>query len=88
MGMYSGFEKYEKTVYDIIGAAMAVHSELKWGLLEGVYQEALSMDGVLINFGSSSLHGERYGYIVESNECVLLDRYMNIVPQTIDCYEW
>ena len=28
------FKKYKDTVYQIIGAAMEVHSELNWGLLE------------------------------------------------------
>ena len=32
--------------------------------------------GVLINFGQSSLHGERYAYFEDTNECVLLDRNM------------
>ena len=33
--------------------------------------------GVLINFGSGSLEGERYAYDSTTNECVLLDRNMN-----------
>lgn len=33
--------------------------------------------GLLINFGQSSLQGERYAYIEETNECVLLDKEMN-----------
>ncbi len=135
------FKKYEDTVYKIIGAAMEVHSTLKWGLLEAVYNESLSLElsdngvhnvteqqlecfykhhkleklykmdmvvgdivvelksvseiqpphraqlfnylrltkhpvGLLINFGSPKLQGERYGYIEETNECVLLDRFM------------
>lgn len=41
--------KYSNKVYKIIGAAMEVHSELSWGLLEAVYQEALHLE--LLNLG-------------------------------------
>ena len=40
--------------------------------------------GILINFGSSRLQGERYGYIEETNDCVLLDRNMAIVNHGVD----
>ena len=32
---------YKDLVYKIVGAAMEVHNELNWGLLEPVYNEAL-----------------------------------------------
>jgi GxxExxY protein len=35
--------------------------------------------GLLINFGQTSLQGERYAYFKDDNECVLLDRNMDFV---------
>jgi GxxExxY protein len=35
--------------------------------------------GLLINFGMESLQGERYAYIEDTNECVLLNRNMSPV---------
>lgn len=139
------FKKYRNIVYRTIGAAMEVHHELNWGLLEPLYNEALHLElqargiphetmknipcfyknqklekhyqmdlvvqedvvvelksvnklisahraqlfnymrltrmpiGLLINFGQSKLQGERYGLIAATNECVLLDKDMNIL---------
>ena len=143
------FKQYKDMVYRIIGAAMQVHSELRWGLQEAVYNESLQLElldngieakseepiqchykhhllekqykmdlvvgevivelksvqdivpahraqlfnylrlthrpiGLLINFGDTYLQGERYGYIEETNECVLLDKNMNILRENID----
>ena len=40
----NNYYEYEDIVYKVIGAAMNVHSELKWGLMEQIYQEALHIE--------------------------------------------
>ena len=147
--MNGRYSQYKDLVYDIIGAAMKVQSELRWGLLEAVYNEALLLElkhrgidgeaekpvhcyyrnqllkkeykmdlvvgdviielksvsdivpahraqlfnylrltrkpvGLLINFGTPKLQGDRYGFDENTNECVLLDRNMEVVPKEID----
>lgn len=39
---------------------------------------------LLINFGKPSLQGERYAYLEDTNECILLDKNMD--PFYKDCY--
>lgn len=42
--------------------------------------------GLLINFGNKQLQGERYAYIEETNECVLMDKHMNLLfDNFIEC---
>ena len=37
-------KQYKDIVFKIIGAAMEVHKELSWGLLEPIYNEALHLE--------------------------------------------
>ena len=47
--------------------------------LEQYYKLDLLVGGLLINFGMESLQGERYAYIEDTNECILLNRNMSPV---------
>ena len=37
--------------------------------------------GILINFGQTCLQGERYLYCEDTNECMLLDRNMEVIDE-------
>jgi len=141
-------KQYQDISYKIIGAAMTVHNELRWGLLEPIYQESLHLEledhgihndreqeiithykhhilekkykmdivvgdiivelksvseicaahraqlcnylrltnkplGILINFGEEKLNAERWAYDKDCNECVLVDKNMNPVEDSV-----
>lgn len=44
MSTSNNLSKYADKVYKIIGSAMTVHSEMGWGLLEPIYQEAMHLE--------------------------------------------
>ena len=71
---------YTNRVYSIIGAAMAVHSELSWGLLEAVYQEALHLE--LLDRGIDNLREQEVPVYYKSH---VLDKMykMDIVVDDI-----
>lgn len=60
--------KYKERVFEIIGAAMAVHNELGWGLLEPVYNEALHLELLergIDNESEKTLHCYYKGHLLE-----------------------
>jgi len=72
--------KYANIVYKIIGAAMTVHSELRWGLLEQIYQEALHLE--LLNCNINNVREQEVP--VYYKEHLLEKRYrMDIVVDDI-----
>ena len=66
-------EKYVNTVYRIIGAAMEVHGELKHGLLEPVYQEALSLE-----LSMQGIDNEREQLVPVFYKGIQLDKFYKI----------
>lgn len=62
--------KYKERVFEIIGAAMAVHNELGWGLLEPVYNEALHLELLergIDNESEKTLHCYYKGHLLEKS---------------------
>ena len=62
------FKQYTDVIYKIVGAAMQVHSELRCGLLESIYQEALSLelsDMGIKNEIESVVHIHYHGHVLD-----------------------
>lgn len=76
-----------KDIYDVVGAAMEVYNTLGRGMAEPIYQEALAVEmknrGILLNFGEKYLRSERYLYIPENDDFVLLmqDNYKDYIVE-------
>jgi len=86
--------RYKDIVYQIIGAAMTVHSEVGYGLLEPIYNECLA-----IELGMRGFHVEsekelscyykdvklekkyRMDLVVEDDVCVELKSVKTILPE-------
>ena len=76
-----------KDIYDVVGAAMEVYNTLGRGMAEPIYQEARAVEmknrGILLNFGEKYLRSERYLYIPENDDFVLLmqDNYKDYIVE-------
>ena len=74
-------KKYKDVVYEIIGAAMEVHNELNWGLLEAVYSEALFLE--LLDQGIKS---EREQALACYYKHHMLEKHMLILKTQMSVY--
>ena len=70
------YKEYSEQIYNIIGAAMEVHRMLKGGLLEPVYNEALTME--LIDRGIAA-ESEKYLPCYYKNHLMQKSYRMDIV---------
>ena len=70
------FTRYEDLVYEIIGAAMAVHRTLGSGLLEAVYAESLHLE-LLDNGIDNTLEKEVNCYYKDHLSLVSLKKFNN-----------
>ena len=70
------YKEYSEQIYNIIGAAMEVHRTLKGGLLEPVYNEALTME--LIDRGINA-ESEKYLPCYYKNHLMQKSYRMDIV---------
>ncbi len=73
-------KQYKEIVYSIIGAAMEVHTELNWGLLEPIYTEAMQLE--LLDRG---IECEREKHLPCYYKNRLLDKYyqMDLVVEDV-----
>ena len=75
------FYKMDLVVEDIIVELKAVESIVSEHRAQLFNYLRLTQKpiGILINFGESNLHSERYIYDKDSNECYLVDKYLDPV---------
>ena len=75
------FYKMDLVVEDIIVELKAVESIVSEHRAQLFNYLRLTQKpiGILINFGESNLHSERYIYDKDTNECYLVDKYLDPV---------
>lgn len=71
-------KKYKGTIYKVIGAAMEVHNELGYGLLEPIYNEALNME---LNARGIKSEAEKYLPCYYKNQQMTKSYRMDIVVE-------
>lgn len=83
------YTKYAQLVFEIIGSAMAVHKELRWGLHESIYNEALCLEldnrgivGLAEHYYKGQLLEKQYrADLIVGDVLVELKSCKEIVPQ-------